>query len=316
MLIARSSRRGFTLIELLVVIAIIAILIGLLLPAVQKVREAAARMSCQNNLKQLGLAFHTFHSTKGFFPPGALRSPASGTVGPFYQKFGVTTNGVRHSFAVFILPYMEQENVAKLYSINSDWASAANQQARETSIKLFLCPSAPSGPRFNQKTVSGVVIKAAATDYAPNNAYGAELEGLGLVDVTVDRRGILQVNGAWSIPEIIDGTSQTIMLSECAGRPDEYRAGKLAIPNGQTDGGWADHDNEYIVHGYSADGLDSPGPCHTNCTNNNEVYAFHTGGANHLFADGSVKFISASMDIRQFVKLVTRNGQDIITGDY
>src|SRR5689334_17215175 len=117
---ARPS--GFTLIELLVVIAIIAILIGLLLPAVQKVREAAARMSCQNNLKQLGLGLHNYQATTGYFPPGALRSPASGAVGPFFLKFGVTTNNVRHSWSVFVLPYIEQDNVYKLYSINADWA--------------------------------------------------------------------------------------------------------------------------------------------------------------------------------------------------
>ena len=310
-------RRGFTLIELLVVIAIIAILIGLLLPAVQQVREAAARMSCQNNLKQIGLALHSHHDSRGYFPPGALRSPATGTITPFFRKFGVTTNGVRHSWSVFVLPYIEQENLARGYNINLDWAAVEHQAIRETVVKVLVCPSAPgSPPRFNEKTVSGAAVRTAAGDYAPNNGYDAGLEAAGLVDVTVNRGGIPQVNASWSIPEIIDGTSNTIMLSECAGRPDRWQAGRLTAAGKQTDGGWADHDNEYIVHGYTADGTTNPGPCHTNCTNNNEVYSFHAGGANHVFADGSVHFISASMDIRQFVKLVTRNGNDIVVGDY
>jgi type II secretory pathway pseudopilin PulG len=300
----------------LVVIAIIAVLTGLLLPAVQKVREAAARITCQNNLKQIGIALHNYHGTHGHFPPGALRSPASGTVGPFYQKFGVTANGVRHSWAVFVLPYIEQDNLYRQYNINADWASAANQSVRETPVRIFTCPSTPGGPiRLYSKTVNGVVVTAAAGDYAPNNAYGSALEGLGLVDVSVDRTGVLQVNKAWSIPEILDGASNTILLSECAGRPQRWEAGVRKSAS-QLDGGWADHDCEYIVHGYTADGLSSPGPCHTNCTNNNEVYSFHSGGANHVMGDGSVRFIRSSMDIRTFVKLVTRSGQEVIPDNF
>ena len=89
----------------------------------------------------------------------------------------------------------------------------------------------------------------------------------------------------------------------------------MILANGQTDGGWANRDNEYITHGFTADGTSSPGPCHTNCTNNNEVYSFHLGGAHHVMGDGSVKFIDASMDIRQFVKFISREGFDIAVHD-
>jgi prepilin-type N-terminal cleavage/methylation domain-containing protein len=305
-----TTRRGFTLIELLVVIAIIAILIGLLLPAVQKVRETAARMQCQNNLKQIGIALHAYHSANGYFPPGALRSSASAQM---RQKLGMTVTNANHSWAIFILPYIEQENLSKLYNINADWASVTNQPVREAIVKTFQCSSSPNNAKFNEQVLGGITIRAAPGDYAPNNAYSSALEGAGLVDVCLNRNGILQVNQTWSIPEIIDGTSNTMMISECAGRPDFFRAGRLVTPMGSTDGGWADHNSEYIVHGMTDDGVNSPGPCHTNCTNGNEVYSFHTGGANHVMGDGAVRFIPRSMNIRVFVKLVTRAGNDIIT---
>jgi prepilin-type N-terminal cleavage/methylation domain-containing protein len=316
----RVSRRGFTLIELLVVIAIIAILIGLLLPAVQKIREAANRMKCTNNLKQLGLGLHNFQAQHGYFPPGAIHyDPANPNAVAYVQikqKFGITAAAVNHSWTPFILPFIEQDNVAKLYNFNEDWKSTANQQARETLLKIFLCPSAPGGDRYCQKVVSGVNIRAASTDYAPNNAYGAALESAGFADVAVNRAGILQVNQSWSIADIRDGTSNTAILSECAGRPQHWRHGKMHSATSGSDGGWADRDNEYITHGSMPEpSVDDPGPCHTNCHNGNEVYAFHPGGANHALADGSVRYIRASLDMRLFVKLLTRSGEDIVT-DY
>jgi prepilin-type N-terminal cleavage/methylation domain-containing protein len=304
-----TSRKGFTLIELLVVIAIIAVLIGLLLPAVQKVREAAARMQCQNNLKQLGIAFHNHHEAFGFFPAGALTNSTSAAAVATKAKFGVPA-GVNHSWSPFILPYIEQGNVAALYDRKSDWTAAANATARATQLKVMVCPSAPGGMTRVCRNSS------AAGDYAPNNGYDTALEGLGLVDAATDPNGILDVNVALSIPEIRDGVSNTFMLSEDAGRPARWQAGTMTNANGQTDGGWADRDNEYITHGFNAAGTTSGGPCHTNCTNNNEVYAFHTGGANHLFGDGAVRFIPTTMDIRLFVKLITRQGDDVAPANY
>lgn len=322
---ARScrSRHAFTLIELLVVIAIIAVLIGLLLPAVQKVREAAARMSCQNNMKQLGLGLHNYQGTTGYFPPGALRSPNTGTVTPFYQKFGVTRNGVRHSWSIFLLPYIEQDALYKMYNLNEDWAASANDGVRRTTLKMMTCPSTPGGARIFTKSVTiptgaggGTrTIEIASGDYGPNNGYDAALVTNGLADAVPNRNGVLDVNLSLSVPEIRDGTSNTILLSEDAGRPDRYQAGVMTVALGQLDGGWADHDNEYVVHGYNAAGTASGGPCHTNCTNNNEVYSFHSGGANHVMGDGSVRFIRASMDIRQFVKLVTYAGNEVVSND-
>jgi prepilin-type N-terminal cleavage/methylation domain-containing protein/prepilin-type processing-associated H-X9-DG protein len=318
----RVSRRGFTLIELLVVIAIIAILIGLLLPAVQKIREAANRMKCTNNLKQIGLALHNFQAQNGYFPPGAIaydpNDPTDFAYVQVKKKFGITAADVSHSWTPWILPFMEQDNVYRIYNPNADWSSPANQQARETLIKTFLCPSTPGGDRFCIQPTSPAGfsnVRAASTDYAPCNGYAAQLESAGHADICPNRSGILQVNQSWSVGEIRDGLSNTIILSEDAGRPQKWQFGKMTSPTSQWDGGWADQNNEYITHGSQTTSTANYGPCHTNCHNGNEIYAFHPGGANHAFADGSVHYIKASLAMATFVKLLTRSGEDIVS-DY
>jgi prepilin-type N-terminal cleavage/methylation domain-containing protein len=129
----RRNRNAFTLIELLVVIAIIAILIGLLLPAVQKVRAAAARMKCQNNLKQIGLALHNHETAFGRFPPGLDNFPQ--------QPYADNLVYGRHTGFSLILAYLDQGNLQRLYDPNSQWLVPPNAQAVRTPLKVFLCPA-------------------------------------------------------------------------------------------------------------------------------------------------------------------------------
>ncbi|MGL6095997.1 MAG: DUF1559 domain-containing protein [Fimbriiglobus sp.] len=141
-------RKGFTLIELLVVIAIIAILIGLLLPAVKKVREAAARMQCTNNLKQIGLACHSFESAFGFFPPARLDAAPGFPV----TEFGVpapATGTIQHGPGTLILPYIEQDNLYRTYNFSLTFSDPGNANAIRTQVKTFVCPSTPDANRLD-----------------------------------------------------------------------------------------------------------------------------------------------------------------------
>ncbi len=312
------SRRAFTLVELLVVIAIIGTLVGLLLPAVQAAREAARRSACSNNFKQLGLGMLNFESSKKFLPPafvdmGSAPNAARVQLG---ARVGMKNANTKHGWGVLILPFIEEVNLAGRYDLGVTWSAAKNQSVRETAVPVFICPTVTrtgsTGNGWNIKTISSLTVNVAPGDYAPNNGYDAALETIGLVDVlpSAARVGAIDGNAVRQITEIVDGTSNTFLLSEDVARPDAWRGLVKTVNGGQNDGGWADPDNEYITHGYANDGLTNPGSCHTNCTNNNEVYSLHSGGAMHVFCDGSVRFIAATMDIRPFVKLITYRGSD------
>ncbi|WZO98261.1 DUF1559 domain-containing protein [Isosphaeraceae bacterium EP7] len=321
-----SIRSGFTLIELLVVISIIAVLIALLLPAVQSAREAARRAQCTNNMKQLGLAMHTFESANGFFTPAAVTAA--------FPKLGINVDAsgmalptaqlVLHGWSVLLLPFAEQTALANSYNLTLDYRNPGNSTLMTTQLNLMACPSTPTPNRIDTHNSGGFPgWRAACGDYAPNNSVTATLIDAGFV-APGEYGGVMQANVVRTIAEITDGTSNTEVMAEVAGRPDRWtRGGKFVASNlpgsapriRVSGAGWADRDSPYGLHGFTMDGGANPGPCHTNCTNANEVFSFHPGGANNLFADGSVHFIKETAAIQVYANMISRAGGEIISAD-
>jgi prepilin-type N-terminal cleavage/methylation domain-containing protein/prepilin-type processing-associated H-X9-DG protein len=317
-----NGRRGFTLIELLVVIAIIAVLIGLLVPAVQRVREAASRAQCANNLKNLGLAAHNYHDANKSFPPGA-----EGPLGPAFPQYAQLKH---HGLGTYLLPFLEQETLFRRYRWDVSWFEPPNQPAVTTHLAIMQCPSA----RMN-RIQDGPLPTIAPPPEPPFNGTAAcgDYAGLGFVDAGLvlagvieapggprDERGhyegIFEINRTMRLTDVVDGASNTMLMAECAGRPELWRAGKQ-VPNVWLTGGpWASR-NLFFCRGATPDGTAFFGRCAINCTNDREVYSFHSGGANVAFADGHVRFLQAAIDIRVFARLVTRAGGEIVSdADY
>jgi prepilin-type N-terminal cleavage/methylation domain-containing protein len=313
------SRRGaFTLIELLVVIAIIAMLLGLLLPSVQKVRESAAKAQCLNNLKQIGLALHGYHDVNQALPPGYRASM------PYSDGATDTTPG--WGWAAFILPYIEQDNVYRQVSFNQP---VQNSPAIQTMVKMFLCPSDLTPPSaFPVPDGFGKTIcLAAPTSYAACCGRDAS----DTRDATGD--GVFYRNSRVRIADITDGTSNTILVGERAwAKQNGAWAG--AIPGGvirrgqlnpcQPDipGAWYPSSTIAIAHAHLNNALVDP----DGSAGMDDFSSMHIGGSLFLFADGSVHFLrSVSSDNADgsytgdgliLQALATRANGEVIPGDW
>jgi prepilin-type N-terminal cleavage/methylation domain-containing protein/prepilin-type processing-associated H-X9-DG protein len=310
----RESSRGFTLVELLVVIAIIGILIALLLPAVQAAREAARRMQCTNNLKQLGLGVHNYISTYNVFPPAGLMN---------------TLN--RISYIGVLLPYVEQVELYKRIDMTVGWwTGSMNRAVRQTSLAYVACPSAPD-PKANQwygdngsynvgdggeytlhyQGVAGAAGQKAFSPTSPPEVYSDYEPDVGGTGVK-SKNGVMQISSLVSIADVSDGTSNTLMIGEISWHKGEYEPWL----GGYSAGGMNMMSCKNIMYPFRSrfynpsQKFDPSYPSATDICNTS-FGAMHPGGCNFARADGSVQFYAEDISLDVLKALATRNGGEV-----
>jgi len=309
MLSHHSTRRAFTLIELLVVLAIMGTLMGLLLPAVQKVRESASRTKCLNNMRQLGLALINRADTHKVLPAGSEATQTTPTV-------------IAHSWVPYTLSFIEQDNLLSLYRFDRNWDAAENQAAVSREINTLVCPSAQIGRSVD---VSGKMF--AATDYSPLVDVDVSLVSSGLLAPwNGDRNGAMTLQSkSRRIIDIKDGSASTLLLVEVSGSPAVYQVGRQVAATGMGLGWATAQSGGTALLAVNLDGASPNGQtiggstatCSFNCSNVYEGYSFHMQSMNVIFADGHTSSLRNGLPIKVMAALVTRAGGEVLSdSDY
>lgn len=317
-----NGRSGVTLVETLVVVAVIGGVASLLLPAVQLARESARGMTCQNNLRQIGIGFHNYHSARDCFPNN------------------VSAGTVRHHWCAQILPYLDENPLAGIYDYTVRFDDAKNMAAVQTSVAFMTCPTTPTAPRQHPRfKTTAPTWWAAVADYAGSDGPSSALWNSPAV-VSYPRPantdGFLRGSSSPGekgrrIRDLTDGTSKSIAVFESAGRPQVWAFGRMVPDSGLFTSspvstkyallcGWADT-NQIAVRGFRQDMTQSdpanqyksPGPTMINGSNNYGVYAFHPNAATFLFVDGAVRSLDASTSADVVSALLTIRGEESVT---
>jgi prepilin-type N-terminal cleavage/methylation domain-containing protein len=308
---ARPKVRGFTLIELLVVITIIAVLVGLLLPAVQQAREAARRAQCMNNLRQMGLALHNYHDATGAFPPGYVS--AVQTSGEDYPELGPGWG-----WGAMILPQIEQAALFNAIDFTQAIQSAASVTARRSVVRTYLCPSSPGdGPASLKDGEKGPVALA---DVAPGQYLACAGQGE-IEDVPGTNNGVFFRNSRVALRDVTDGTGQTLLLGERSRNVcDATWVGAVPSMVVCTNPSWPVRDcatSNVMVLANTGPWPDEPWvnvPNHKGAKAD-DFWSLHTGGCDFLMGDGSVRFIKESVNPTVFSSLASRSGGEVVSSD-